>query len=247
MSLNQGSVVVIYSDRSWKDKKTSSAFVALQNRKVIKEDKSRLRGTGTSYDAEVIALERAVTWACNNNRDQVVNTDIVFCVDNKAALQMPLGKLPKTNRDSYYNIVQSLEKLLEENNDITVHFYWTPGHVGILGNERADRLAEKARVDGVELDTSTILGEKLASKAETIKNWCTNRGIPKSSSGWALAYSTPSFALRSIIKNRKHKREHVAQALQVITGHCYCGAYYEKMKIKNESPLCLKCGVIEDR
>ena len=59
-------------------------------------------------------------------------------------LSMPTSTRPSQNRPSHYRRNHSKLTSLEASG-FDIHLCWLPGHVGIRGNERADRAAKTAR------------------------------------------------------------------------------------------------------
>ena len=70
----------------------------------------------------------------------------VLNIDNQVALVAIQSKMNKSGHHLAANLYQMAQKLhkRKRNNKFRLTFRWTAGHVGIVGNEDADKLVKEA-------------------------------------------------------------------------------------------------------
>ena len=126
--------VQIFTDGSKVDEKVAAATVS----SVAPNSpfSCRLRDHCSIYTAELQAILFALKQAYQSQERK-----FTFFSDSLSALQA-LGKL-KTDHPLLIQIQELLHTINADQKDIV--FMWVPGHVGIRGNEAADRAAKKAR------------------------------------------------------------------------------------------------------
>ena len=102
---------------------------AFQNQELLK----RLPNESSIYSAEAIAIDLAMNIIANHK-----SSKFIIYSDSKSVLQALQSK------DSTPLITRLLDKMntLSKNNSIIL--IWIPRHIGIQGNERADKAAKKA-------------------------------------------------------------------------------------------------------
>ena len=119
----------------------------------------RLRGKQTNNCAELYAVYAALKRVYYREKEPC---ELYFRVDNKIALN---SLLTTRSSGANWNIISKLYKV----RDVLIkrgfkidgeHVY---GHVGVEGNERADKLAtegakKKERLQSLDTETSTIMG-----------------------------------------------------------------------------------------
>jgi hypothetical protein len=93
---------------------------------------------GSSFDAEIAAIEEAVQWACVNRLPNPI-----FFIDNKAALGSFLDTRVRSSQMASIRINEILRDRLSSDNDASFSFRYCPLHSGIEGNDRADRLTKR--------------------------------------------------------------------------------------------------------
>ena len=100
-----------------------------QNQKLLKH----LPNESSIYSAEAIAIDLAMNIIANHKSSKFIYSDA------KSVFQALQGKDSSTPL-----ITRLLDKMntLSKNNSI-IHI-WIPSHIGIQGNERADKAAKKA-------------------------------------------------------------------------------------------------------
>ena len=103
---------------------------------------------GSSFDAEIAALEEAVQWAIIR---KIPNP--IFFIDNKSVLLSFLDLDSHSSQMASIRLNILLKHHLTAYPDFTITFAYCPSHVGIDGNERADRLTK----DGAAIGPTTPL------------------------------------------------------------------------------------------
>jgi len=95
----------------------------------------RLSDKLSVYSTELTAIIIGLQWV-----EQIKPNRIVICSDSSSALKSI--KSTKTDReDLLVEMYTLLYRLKVEG--IIVYFCWVPAHIGIVGNETADKLAKK--------------------------------------------------------------------------------------------------------
>ena len=110
---------------------------------------------GSSFNAEAMALlialqetETAISYGFTRARGIVVFTDCLPVLQD----------LDRSNADTNNLIGQVIRLVVELKKSLqtSVHFQWVPAHVGVEGNEAADRLAKKAAKNNMQYDQGTV-------------------------------------------------------------------------------------------
>ena len=106
----------------------------------------KIKNNITIMAAELVAIFMALVYVSSVNCNKVV----VFS-DSKSAL-LHLVKCIKGNRGIpvAYKLLNEVIKLILKG--VAVKLQWVPSHLGIKGNEEADKLARKVLVDGINLN-----------------------------------------------------------------------------------------------
>ena len=119
---------IIYTDGSKQEMKVGCAAV-FQNKELLKH----LPNESSIYCTEVIAIDLAMNIIANHK-----SSKFNIYSDSKSVLQALQSKNSSTP------LITRLDKMntLSKNNSIILT--WIPSHIGIQGNERADRAAKKA-------------------------------------------------------------------------------------------------------
>ncbi|KAI5717307.1 hypothetical protein M8J77_003609 [Diaphorina citri] len=125
---------VVYTDASKNDVAVSSAFCS-QDTKFS----SRLHPLLSICNAELTAILFAIHFSISAHLNNVNRAYLVICSDSLSALQT------LQNIFSLNPIAGEIRDLILTNKSkLNVRFIWVPSHVGIAGNEEADRLAKEA-------------------------------------------------------------------------------------------------------
>ena len=127
---------ILYTDGAYWNNSARGAHLFTCFHNGTWQDFSNWCPAGSSFDAEVVAIEVAIQWACTQRL-----VDPVFFVDNKAVLTSFLDTRIRSSQMSCVRISEVLGDYLASSNT-TFSFYYCPSHSGIEGNERADRLTK---------------------------------------------------------------------------------------------------------
>ena len=113
----------------------------------------RLSNTCSTLQTELIAILKALEYSLNNG-----NGTVVIHTDSKSALQAIQKEDMKENSLLMSSIVACLELHKVRNGPVCLN--WIPSHIGIPGNESADRLAnESLRTDTIAIKVQLSLGQ----------------------------------------------------------------------------------------
>ncbi|XP_067676368.1 uncharacterized protein [Haliotis asinina] len=107
---------------------------------------ARLPDGQSVYTAELEAIHHALRY-CRNLHERRV----VILSDSLSAIQSLATKHSSSRPDTIHEILVLIQKLRQEN-EKEVTLCWIPSHVGIPGNERADKLARQALELNVSLE-----------------------------------------------------------------------------------------------
>lgn len=192
----------------------------------------------TVMSAELFAIHQALQFIENNNLNKV----IIFS-DSKSALQL-IESRPKT----YRNICDEIQILLSNlNKDGIVKIHWVKAHIGIAGNEVADKAANMAHNN----DRSTLyhlcLEEKLCILKSNFLDFWENywhNEVANTSKGkhtYNLRKNVfTTFPLPSLLKNRRDE----VNIFRLRIGHAGLKEYLNRTN-QSDTDSC-DCGAIED-
>ncbi|KYN03014.1 hypothetical protein ALC62_06108 [Cyphomyrmex costatus] len=117
----------------------------------------KLNDQTSSYSAEAIAIERALDYVLTQSFKS-----LNICSDSRnclLAIQNSVAGLSKRNGLNHW-VNEIMEKIIVlQDKGINVRFSWCPSHIGILGNEKADKLAKTASRTGLPLNNKISLSE----------------------------------------------------------------------------------------
>lgn len=123
---------IIYTDGSVKEDEVGCGISCEEVEIPIK-----LNGMCTIFSAEGWALLQAVKEVAKDSKPTIIFTDSASCI---AALRGGHSRHPW------------IERIQLEAQDKNITFCWIPSHVGIVGNDKADKIAETGRESGTMHD-----------------------------------------------------------------------------------------------
>ena len=239
---------IIFSDGAFwsKSSRASYAFTAHHNNSW--HDTSGWCPAGSSFDAEIAALEEAIQWAIVRRIP-----DPIFFIDNKSVLTSFLDLNTHSSQMSSIRINILLHDYLSTMpSSSTISFAFCPSHVGIAGNERADRLTKTGAALGPATPIKILRSNFLAEfKRDMNKHW---RILAKSQMykghGW-IPIRRKHRLFKPDIGNKHTKRfflmlagndiETTSRMARALTNHAPTGEYCQRFH-PNEPSHCKFCG-----
>ncbi len=138
-SLEWDLVDIYYTDGSKDSKSNAAAICKIGERNRIKYATNWNLGPYMEImDAELYAVYRALEYL---KQQRLEEKQVYIFIDSQAAIKrLQLNSLTG-GQELVFKITQSCSYLASKN--ISINFYWVPSHLGIYGNEIADKLAKK--------------------------------------------------------------------------------------------------------
>lgn len=133
-----------------------------------------------------------------------------------------------------------------KDNDITLKLQWIPSHVGIQGNEEADRLAKLACVEGREYAIMPYFLEHLPDiRRLCFDKFCEyfDRRSKEKGIWYKIIQSMPPRKPWFLTCNLA--RKNVILSFRLRSGHYPCNYFSHLIKV-SDSSNCNECGMVED-
>ncbi|KAF8695033.1 hypothetical protein AX14_001893 [Amanita brunnescens Koide BX004] len=245
-SLKKAGRSLIFTDGAYWTKTSRAAYAFTVQRGDSWLDHTFWCPAGSSYDAEIAALEEAIAWAVTNNI-----SDPIFFIDNKSVLTSFLDLGTHSSQMSSIRINIILHDYFSTTNN-TMSFAYCPSHVGIEGNERADKLTKTGAAMGPASPVKILRSNFLNSfRRDMSRHW---RVLASSQTykgrGW-LPIRRKKRMFKPDISNKDAKRffftmsgnhiETISRMTRAITGHAPTGEY--RQRFHNTLPThCNHCG-----
>lgn len=235
--------VTIFSDGSEKyehgQRGVGYGFVVYQNARKISDGLGTICSVSHVFDAEAIGAWKGLQAVLGD--DSLRSQRIWMCIDSTSVIWCLRGNASNSSQWAFHLCQDAMET-----RDIRIK--WSPGHMGIEGNEKADTLANNAANpssptwinDPIALQP-TVCG--IGSLARTVKKtamgtwWATVE--PKLSSRyrkWALPYKVAPLKELDLPRSTLHR------LLAIRTGHGDFDWYHTKFK-HDDATLDCSCGM----
>ena len=128
-----------------------------------------------AYNIELFTILKSLQEAKQNISSSIKN--IWIFSDNQAVIHRICKNSKSSDQEISYKIQLEAESLFSQN--IQLHICWVPGHVGIYGNEQADKAAKIAAAADYNydiIDCSNEIGISLTylkrkAKESLLKSW----------------------------------------------------------------------------
>ena len=247
--------IKVYSDGSAHDGKVGAAAILKCEGKPDRMLKMHLGTTEqhTVYEAELVGMILGLHLIKTETGSK---TKCALNVDNQAALVAIKSEMNKSGQHLAANLLQLAKQLLNRrgNRNFRLTFRWSAGHVGIAGNEDADKIA-KAAADGESSDSKNLppclrkeIGYSLSAtwqaqndklKSRWTSNWAKS---PRFNRLRFKDLLTPlSQKYLKFISNGNISRKTTSVVFQLRVGHAPLNEYLHRFK-KVNSPHCPACG-----
>jgi ribonuclease HI len=255
-ALDEKADIIIYTDGSEIDGRLGAAATIFENGRPTTTLRYHI-GSSKHYgipEAEIIGEILAAHLLVTTRRR--FNTAIIG-PDNVGTIQATQNQRSRPGQYLVDTLLAQLDKLYERKPDVQVTMRWTPGHVGVPGNEYADKQAKKA----AEGDSSPVRDlpkllrrrDKLPhSKTAAIKTFKasikTKTEAYASSSKYLrkMARLDPTFKPSKYAKTAASlPRRHSALLVQLRSGHAPVQKHLHRIK-RAATATCPGCGTTEE-
>ncbi|GBN61632.1 hypothetical protein AVEN_76392-1 [Araneus ventricosus] len=208
------SELAIFTDGSKLDGGVGAAFHVIDGQH--KQDfQYRLEGHNSVFQAELSALQQALLWKRAHRPTQHCHV----YTDSMSTLKV-LQKFQPNN-----NLVEEVRALVDE----TVSLHWVKAHIGIAGNEAADKAATKKPTIDIHLQLSER-SFKTRCKQLLLEHW---------QSMWEDEENTKGRFTFSILPEvSKSRCIHSRNISQAATNHGFCPYYFRRFNIKTCTCRC---------
>nr|XP_055031454.1 uncharacterized protein LOC129420520 [Misgurnus anguillicaudatus]XP_055031455.1 uncharacterized protein LOC129420520 [Misgurnus anguillicaudatus]XP_055031456.1 uncharacterized protein LOC129420520 [Misgurnus anguillicaudatus] len=187
------------------------------------------------YTVEMLAILEALRWM--EKKEQV---KALICSDSSSVLGSLRSFLSKSRQDILYDVLQLSTNIVGKGSQ--VKFMWVPAHVGIRGNERADKLAKMALLkENIEMQISLSKSEVKSIVWEKINQMWQVRW-DREERGRQLYQIQNSVKGNRLVGGNRRREEIVITRLRL--GHCMLNKTL-KMIGKHQTGLCEECRVEE--
>lgn len=247
--LGDQTVVKLYTDGSGIEGKIGAAAVLYRDG-VLKSRRRMCLGMEkhhTVYEGEGVGMILGLELL----REEVhVEGLLPMGVDNTAAITATHAINPGPSHYIWDIFHRRITMVYNKHKEMTLLVKWVPGHVGIVGNERADEEAKKAATDGSsplrKLPAplrKTLPWSKSATRQEhrrklkraAVRVWIESPRHDR------MALIDPEPSHNKFAKlTRNLSRNHASLLFQLYSGHVPLNAYLHRVK-KVDSPTCPGC------
>ena len=229
--------IIVYSDGSKSERDYNRAGIFIANSDFSKQESMawNLGKECKVYDAEVFAIYKALE--IGNSRVDIETLDIWIFSDSQAALEGLAKGQNRANRALYRKIYDIAKEIKEKS--VNIHLEWVPGHLGIYGNEKADKAAKhgtnQVEPASSELGTSiSFLNRKL--KEKVLSDWSNIWQKSRQSKHYKQFDMQPKLKASQI----KLKKLTWATIMQLKLAHGYFRSYLTRLPAYS-SDICLNC------
>lgn len=244
---NTSNSIFIYTDGSGIENHIGAAAVSpltRNTRRIYMGDSE----TSTVYVAEVQGIVSALEMVTEDAEKGNRRKRAVVFTDNQAAIrtfQMPTG------RSGAYIIARAISLIdkIQQDLELEIELRWIPAHIGLCGNEAADRAAKEAAKQTLHTHNSEITQAKTYHLQTTLKTWLHRWIRAEWAYNWEMEFKgrttykyTPEPNRRILQLHYKLKKWQSAMLVQMRTGKIGLRDYLWKRKVPDFNHPGCECG-----
>jgi ribonuclease HI len=197
--------------------------------------KFALPATTSIQTAELISIKNALEYLKNTNTEQ--KRKVIIITDSLEAVQSIEAAVVSLHKSTATDIIDVVNDMYAQETEVTL--LWLPGHVGIQGNEVADRLAKLASSSHTPMfldvyKTQTDINKYIAEIIE--KEWQSNYNNSPAGKHYKQLEPIVSNKIKFTSSNR-HKETTITR---LRLGKCRLNYYLHKIN-KHPTGLCDFC------
>jgi ribonuclease HI len=239
--------IIAYTDGSMKEREqenwTGAGWVVYWKGEERRRGNEGMGKSDEVYDAEMLALlrglEAAIAFQKNTPETSRRQPTIILFADNTSAVEAITKEKPGPSQELSQKFVEMATTFLDENRGAKIEITWVPGHMGIEGNDRADKLAKEAtELEPItEITTIAKLHRQIHDRLK--KEWISEWARKPMTGRYAISDRLPP-SLAGSHAFRTLDRHTLGIVTQARTGHGYFGEYYQTHNI--QEPTSCPCG-----
>jgi len=213
--------IQIYTDASVKETGRAGAAFCIPEEQV--EVEIRISDKTSIITGELIAIYTALQFLQTTD---ITKKEIVILTDSLTAIRLIADT--KYSQNNIETEILQLMETLENQQKLDISIIWVPGHAGITGNERADRVAKTASEKSVvDIKTDNTIQElysniDIAIYAEWQKNY--------TSSATAQTYKKLEPVVNKNIKYMENNRRKETIITRLRLGRCLLNQSYQGLE-----------------
>ena len=227
---NENALWQIYTDGSESTDGIGAGIAIYRGNQLINQLKFKLHDECSNNQAEQLAITKALEFLETKETDNTEHNNVTLHTDSRITID---SIADSNNHNQLIERIRRKTAILNTKN-WKIQFKWVKAHVGIQGNELADKLAkEGAKTSQICYDRPPISTIKYQLRRETENEW--QQRWEDTSKGTITKEFFPTVGSRLITRINL-----TPNLTTIVTGHGNINSYLHRLKIAS-SPEC-SCG-----